>query len=196
MKPLVKKLYIVISSILIVVLSFFSYQYYQEAKEEKRQWGTFVNHFYFSIDRSIRRIDYLVEQNPEGDDLQEGLRLLERELLKSHDLAENASNFLDSEFYGTFFFESVANYLYGMRVSESKDESQPIMEDGKLDKSEVEDLKGIQSYLIKTKEEMFSEETGQENPDLTVEDMNEIVTSHLGQDMHEIYSGDFLDGEG
>jgi len=38
---------------------------------------------------------------------------------------------------------------------------------------------------------MYSKKTGQENPNLTLEDMNKIITTHLNNDPYEIYKDTF-----
>lgn len=163
MKGKLKKLYILLSPILILVLSVVAYQHIQNVQEESRDWELFLNHFYGSLDRSITHIDYLLEQNPENEDLNEGIHDLEVYLVRSDEVLNHSQMFLNGKILDSNFFQSSARII------------QPIVEDNVINDKEAEALNELRSKMADAKQEMYSEETGQENPELELEAFNEIV---------------------
>lgn len=177
-------LYLLIILIFIVI----SFQYYQEVKEEERQFKTFLNHFYFSVDKSIVRIDRLIEKQPRGDELDESIHELERKLLEADTILSNGRSFLDNEIYKTRFFLESTYFLYGFRmIGTDSFEVTALGEDGQLDEEELNLLRTIRKYLAKTKEEMYSSQTKQENPNLTIDEFNEIIRRNLNKRPEEVY---------
>ncbi|MCA0984344.1 hypothetical protein LCL89_09825 [Halobacillus yeomjeoni] len=174
--------------VIIITLSIFTYHFYQDVQAEENEWKTFVNHFYFSLERSIRKIDYLIEKNPEGAELEQDIRLLNEELLKADGIIDNGRYYVSWSLGPTDFFEYASMFLHGLKLTgETKGEVPPLAEDDQLDEQDVKLLVTIKEYLAKAKNDMSSKETGQEDPEITPEELNGIIVDHLSRFPEEIY---------
>ncbi|KHE73203.1 hypothetical protein [Halobacillus sp. BBL2006] len=177
-----------ILGVVLVVLAVGGYQYSKEVREENRQFDYFLNHLYSSVDSSIGRIDYMLKEKPEDEDLVAAVRLLDEDLLKANTVLHSARTFINMEIYNTYFFLDATNFLYGITSSgEFTFKLPPISEDGHLGEKEIAILETLRDYMNGTKEAMYSDETMQEDPELTVNKMNEILETHLTQDKVGIY---------
>lgn len=170
----------------LVVLGIGSYQYYQKVREENRQFDTFLNHFYFSIDHSLTKLNNLLEGEPKHRELEEALRFLEQDLIKTHTIIQNGRDLLDYDIPNTYFFYETTYFLNGYNINDTTD-SDPMSEDGKLDEKEKKILETYSDHLTNAKEAMYSEETMQENPKLSINDVNEIISIYLTQSTEDIY---------
>lgn len=177
-----------ISGWLVLILCVLSYLYYIEYKEEQRQFERFVNHFYHYLDSSIVRIDWLIENKPEGDALNEGIHRLERDLLKTNTIVDNGNNFLSEKIYPTRYFRTASHFLYGYKMTgDTYFVVPPLAEDGQLSEKELILMKSIRNTMVDVKETLYSPETGQEDSDITQSDFKEIILNHLKQHASEIY---------
>ncbi|MGI8314284.1 hypothetical protein [Halobacillus mangrovi] len=170
----------------IVVLGLGSYQYYQEVKEESREFDIFINHFYFSIDDSLTKINNILEDKPEKGELKEALRFLEQDLIRTHTIIQGGRNFLDYDIPNTYFFYETT-YLLSGYTTNGTSYAAPMNQDGKLDEKETQVLETYRDHLTDAKEAMYSQETMQENPQLSIDDVNEIISTYLSQSSEDIY---------
>ncbi|OZM56777.1 hypothetical protein CIB95_11200 [Lottiidibacillus patelloidae] len=180
-----------IIGVALLITGIFSYLYYQEVKEEQRQWKRFVNHFYHSIDRSLGRIDTIIAEQPKAEQLEQRIALLEKELYTAETTLANGHYFLDGAIYYSYdLFDPFTSFLFGTKTSVNgivRLELPPMSEDQLLDEDELALLKALRDILKETKDAMYSPDTKQENPELTVEEFNEIITTHLDKDKLQLY---------
>ncbi|MCA0984345.1 hypothetical protein LCL89_09830 [Halobacillus yeomjeoni] len=174
----------------MMVLSIFTYLYFQDAREEERQWKLFINRFYYSVDQSIIRLDSLIDHKPEGEVLKEHIHRLNEEFTTAHVTLENGNHYVSDRIPHTRFFRKAPGYLYGISSGSEGGGVPPLAEDQRLDEQEINRLKTLRSYLSEAKSDMYSEETGQENPEMTKEAFQKMINDHLDQYPNEIY----LDG--
>ncbi|WLD94373.1 hypothetical protein [Alkalihalobacillus sp. AL-G] len=170
--------------LLVIAISVLTYDSYQQMKEEKRHYQTFINNFYFSVQDSQGRIQYLIEETPENASLNHVIRLLENDLLKTHYILKSSDLFLDDLYYSQFFRQT-SDLLYGMNFNQNK--IPPLGEDGKLDQREINLLRTIENNLEEIKKRMYSPETKQENPDLTLDELNAIIMKYANQIPSDVY---------
>lgn len=178
--------------LLVIVLGALFYVNAQQVKEEERQWQVFLNHFYFSIDRSIHSIDQLMDRQDDVDQLENQIRYLERNLLEAEAILRYGRLFLDDELYHSNFFISASHFLYGIKMTGTVNaELPPMGENGQLSESDIIILHTIRESLNYARQEMYSEQTRQENPNLTHAEINEIFTNHLLDSSADIYQEAF-----
>jgi hypothetical protein len=184
-----------IIGVTLLITGIFSFLYYQEVKEEQRQWETFINHFYHSISKSKDRLDALIEKQPKNEKLEPRISLLEREISTAETILDHGHSYLDRDiYYGFHLFKPFSSFLNGIKYSSNgtvRLELPPMAEDGRLDDKEVTLLIALRDILIEAREAMYSPVTGQENPDLTVEEFNEIIKITFDRDELEIYRDTF-----
>ncbi|MBH0231425.1 hypothetical protein [Halobacillus yeomjeoni] len=178
-----------VAGVVVLTLSIFSYiYYYQDVQEEKKEWKSFVNHFYFSVERSIRSIDAMVEHKPQDEVLKEHIKRLNQELLKADVILEDGNYYVNDLITKTNYFQDLTLFLYGINLRGDIDaEVPPLAEDDRLDEQELKLLRTLKGHLSEAKREMYSKETGQENPDMTISAFNQIVERHLDRFPNEIY---------
>lgn len=178
--------------ILVIILGVISSLYYQGVKEDDRQRQLFINHLYFSIDRAINRIDNLIENKYENEDLENNIRSLEKELLEADAIVGYGDMFMDGDIYRSYFFLHASNFLYGVNMTGTVTAQVPPMgKNGELTESDLTLLNTIKDYLENAKQEMYSEQTKQENPSLTIEELNEIIMTYLNNNHQDIYKDAF-----
>ena len=176
--------------ILLIVTSILSSLYYQQAKESEEQRERYINHLYFAVDRSIYRMDMLLENNE--DSLENDIRNLATELSEADAIIRYGNLFLDRDLYRSDFFRYASNYLYGVNMTGTVTaEVPPMGENNQLSEGDLKLLNTIKGYLEKAKEAMYSEQTKQENPNLTIEELNEIIVTHLNYHHQDIYKDAF-----
>ncbi|MCA0971326.1 hypothetical protein LCM20_12030 [Halobacillus litoralis] len=178
--------------LLFLCLSFFTFKYVQSVQEDRSDWRSFLNRFYYSVDDAIFELDYLLSKDISEDRLGDRIRELERDLLKSQYIYENAKSYIDSSLYGSFLFEEAAGILYGLQSSGTVDvDLARFDQDGRLDADEKKLLTTIREDLDEIREEMHANEPGKPNPDLTVEQLNEGTKFILSKNRLDIYRDTF-----
>jgi hypothetical protein len=181
--------------VVILTLAIFSFLYFLEVKEEQQQWENFITHFYQSISISIERLDAMIEQQPEGEGLERSIANLEREFYTTEKLLVHGHAYLDGDiYYGFHLFTPFSSFLYGIKYNSRgivRLDLPPMAEDGQLDANEVALLITLRDILNEAREAMYSHETGEENPDLSVEELNEIIKTTFDRDELEIYRDTF-----
>jgi hypothetical protein len=155
----IKSFLLVILSVALIITGF---QLYQNNQESQRQFESFLNQFYFKLESAISSVDSILEQPSEGNDLEQSLLQLDRDLEQT-DLILNAGyRLIDREIYGhTFLFSNhpINHFADNNRLTEDE---LNYLEDLK------KDLKTIQMGL-------YSDETGQENRNLSIQRFNDII---------------------
>jgi hypothetical protein len=171
-----------------------SYIIYQQKQEEKQQWSLFMNHFYHSIGRSIQWLDTLIEKQPEEDHLIQVLHSLDKELLTAETILLSG-RYVNRDIYSDHHhFSSFSHLLFGIKHRRNGSvllDLPPMAIDDKLDDKEVALLKTMKNNLTELKEAMYSPKTKQENPNLTIDAFNQLITTHLKRDAYDIYKQTF-----
>ena len=176
--------------ILFVTTSILSSLYNQQVKENEEQRERYINQLYFAIDRSIFRIDTLLENNE--DALELDIRHLASELSEADAIIRYGNMFLDRDLYRSDFFSHASNFLHGVNLTGTVTaEVPPMGENNQLSEDDLKLLNTIMGYLENAKQAMYSEQTKQENPDLTIEEINEIIMTHLDYSHSDIYKDSF-----
>jgi len=187
-------------SVIILVLSIVLFKNHERLQDEKQSmYERFLNHLYFSINDSINSFTYLIDNKPKGVELNEGIHQVQLQLVKTNMVLNDAHDFMNSEIYPAQFFRDAPDFLYGMKGtvsnSNSKDEYfyevQPLAQDGHLDEKEIHLLMTLKNYMVNAKEEMYSKKTHQENPNLTITQLNNILLKYLNKYPNEIYNDAF-----
>ncbi|WP_216827386.1 HMG-box domain-containing protein [Alkalihalobacterium elongatum] len=181
-----------IIALLVLTLLILSYQYYVGVKENDQQWKTFVNHFYFAIDNSIFAIDHLLENEYTSKNLEGKVRKLEKELLRADAIISHGNSFMNNDLYRSNFFLEATYFLYGINMTGTITvELPPMGENGVLEERDITLLRTIRGYLESAKQGLYSEQTKQENPNLTIDEVNKIIWTHLNKDSYQIYKDAF-----
>ena len=147
-------------------------KFYNDKQEEGSKYESFLNAFYFELSRINQVIDLTLTAEPE-EGIDEKQRLssllysidnrLERIVL----IIDLGNRWVDKDIYSNRFHLSVFNnreYLPGFAA------------DGILDNDERLFLETLRSELESIRSGMYSEETKQENPNLTIEQLNKLIT--------------------
>ncbi|RPF52232.1 hypothetical protein [Aquisalibacillus elongatus] len=179
------KILLVAMAILVIAFGIIFNQYKQVLDERERQWERFLNEFYFALDVAIRSIEAVLNNEDQIEDqrLEEQLNELSTYLIKSGTILEAAQDFHDHDIRNTQFFQVAADSI--PTVAELKGES-PLDGDS-LYEQERELMKFIHITLTEGKQLLYSEETGQENPNLSVDEFNEIIQGHFGHALNELF---------
>ena len=187
----VNKVMGILICVLAISLGVFSSLYYQELKEDERKRELFINHLYFSIDSSLYNIDNIMEAK-DGNERESYIRILEKTLLEADAILRYGNMFINKDLYRSDFFRHASNFLYGVNLTGTVNaQVPPIGENNQLTESDLKLLYTIKGYLENAREEMYSEQTKQENPNLTIVELNEIILIHLNNYHHEIYKDAF-----
>ncbi len=175
--------------LLTLVLVITCYNIYQNNLEYKRQYQTFVNHFYFSINDAISSIDNLVNY-PNGN-VDVNLSRLKERLQKVDYILFYGSFFVDREIYYYKYFEDMQFMINGLHLTVNNRapvEVAPFGEDGIVDEEEILYLQLMKNDLEQILNGLYSEETRQENPHITIKEFNRIVTPIVTKSISEMVS--------
>ncbi|MEN2766067.1 hypothetical protein [Ornithinibacillus xuwenensis] len=159
----IKNYILLISVILVVIMGILLFQ---EKKESNKQYELFLNHFYHELDLSISSVDTVLSLTPETKKKEEGLTeilyQIEKRVERTGLILETGNNLLNNE------IRTETNYFIHRGIP-------GFGEDGEIDESEKEYLKTLKNELELIRKGMYSEETGQENPGLTIKQFNELI---------------------
>ncbi|GAB3790258.1 hypothetical protein [Virgibacillus kimchii] len=146
--------------ILSLVLIITGVQLYQANQESQRQFESFLNQFYFKLESTISSLDSVLEQQLEGNDLERALLQLDRDLEQAA-LILNAGNlFVDRAIGSHIFSNHPINHFADHNT---------------LTDEELHYLENLKKDLETIHTGLYSYETGQENPNLSVHRFNDII---------------------
>ncbi|MDR5659857.1 hypothetical protein RH915_10185 [Serpentinicella sp. ANB-PHB4] len=152
----------IICIVLIIALTITSLMLVNEKIHNRRGFEGFLNEFYF-INRSLsHRLESVLEQEEVSN---EQLAKLSREFKKVYVALRTADRLLKDNINDGFF--DLIN-LGAYQVDE-------MIFSANLD-STREDLIKIKEKILYIKENLYSEETGQENRNLSIEEFNNIIS--------------------
>lgn len=178
--PRVVSLIVTILCVTTLIGGLFTYRYYEDQKEKERNWERFINHFYVSLNRSYTGMDRLIANRYEGERLEVAIENIEQHLIQTQVILESGSAFYNGSIHSnTNFFYEMTELLDGIEAGEKiKERFPPIDEDGRISERELQVLTVIRNRLKLGRDALYSEETGQEDPDLTVGDVNQVIIDH------------------
>lgn len=175
----------VIIGALLLTLMIISNLYYVKIKDEEQQLKTFINHLYFSIDHTIDHINFIIEKDPKDKILKEYILTLDRKFLETDHLIKHGNYLMNNNLYHTNFFRDASDLLWGVNWSYTSNqktlhiEHPPIGENGWLEENDLKLLKAIKKHLELGKQKLYSEKTRQENPNLSIHDINHMIENYF-----------------
>ncbi|WP_138420840.1 hypothetical protein [Aquibacillus sediminis] len=149
---------ILLSVILVITFSL----HFQKINEEKRQYEAYLNEFYAHLDSTVYSVQYLLS-NREEMDITGNLMNIEHNLETTNLLLRMGDRTVDSN------ITSHPRFFVG-RIMPN-----PLNDDGRLTNEQRSELEKVQKGIEYMKEGLYSEQTGQENKDLSVKEFNEII---------------------
>ncbi|MBO8155676.1 MAG: hypothetical protein H0Z32_04390 [Bacillaceae bacterium] len=160
---------IAVKNILLIFLSvafiISTLMIFHEKKQDKRQYEHFLNRFYFQLDDTIASLEYaLTIKDPEKQELlTSAMYKIEKNLEETHLTLEMGDLFLDKN------IRTSVHYFMNRGI--------PLFaNDGKLTVEEEAFLLKMKENLEFIRQGMYSEETGQEDPNLNVDTLNELIS--------------------
>jgi len=149
---------ILLSGVLVIIFSL----HFQKINEDKRQYEAYLNEFYAHLDSTVQSVQYLLS-NTEEMDITGNLMSIENNLETTNLLLRIGDRTVDSN------INSHPRFFVG-RITLS-----PANDDRRLTKEQRSELEKVQKGLEYMKEGLYSEQTGQENKDLSAKEFNEII---------------------
>ncbi|MFA1819095.1 hypothetical protein ACDX78_02630 [Virgibacillus oceani] len=151
-------LLIIISLVLIIT----GVQLYQKNQESQRQYESFLNQFYFKLESAMSSLDTVLEQELEGNNLARALLQIDQSLEQADLILNAGSRFVDREIYGhTLLF--------------SNHPINQFAENNTLAEEELQYLENLKKDLETIQTGLYSDETGQENPNLNARQFNDVI---------------------
>jgi len=130
----------------------------KEEEEDRNQYEGFLNRFYMELSPTIDTIEWLLSNEKDKTDeaYQTRVSILETRLAKLYTILDVGDATLTYDIHHNFTFALYAHY-----------------ED--INEKNKKYLKELKEVLLFVQKEMYSEETRQEDPNLTVEEFNQII---------------------
>jgi hypothetical protein len=183
-------------SIAIVILAialFVSISKINESKDERqRQYEIFINHFYFSITDSLDTLDRIIEFHDlpsVRDNLEDELNRFREQMQKADYILFYANVFNNNDIHYFRYFSHMNFMTDGLQSSSNNRDPvivPPFAEDGVIDETELAVLKWIKEDLDTLQQSLYSEERKQEDPNITIEQFNEIVMPIVAKSYTEL----------
>jgi hypothetical protein len=137
-------------------------QLYQENQESKRQYDLFLNQFYHKLESAMSSLDTVLEQPLEGNDLEQALQHFEKNLEQTDLVLDAGGRFVDRQIYS--HMSIFANHPINQ-----------FSDNNMLTDVELQYLENLKKDLETIQTGLYSDETGQENPNLSVHRFNDII---------------------
>lgn len=160
-----KELFGNIKNYLLIILSFAliitGVQLYQEKQESRRQYELFLNHFYFELTSAIQSLHSVLETPLEGNELEQALLHVEQDLERTDFMLDAGSHFANRNIGHASIFSD-----------------HPIMQfadDNTLTNEEMRYLENLNKDLDTIQTGLYSDETKQENPNLSIHAFNNVI---------------------
>jgi hypothetical protein len=148
--------------ILSVALIITGVQLYQSKQESQRQFESFLNQFYSKLEAARRSLDSVLEHELEGNDLEQALLQVEKNLEQTDLVLDAGGHFVDRE-----IFSHMSIFAYHP-INQFADNST-------LTDAELRYLQNLKKDLETIQNGLYSNETGQENRNLSVQHFNDII---------------------
>lgn len=188
------------TAIFLLVVSFgislfFNFQYVQEKEVQERQYKIYLNHYYGIVNDSFQILNSLLDESQDEEQINRELIVLSERLNRLAYMSSQVPYYVsDIGPSGMNLFEFAANVIIYGGTSEYRDKIPPFIEDNQLTEREKAYLEGIKNHIEYIHGELYSEETGQENRDLSKVEFNHItryITEIMGE--HDILLEKYLE---
>jgi len=147
------------------------YFQHEDKKIKDQQRKAFINNLYNETSQTLRSMDILKNENQIKYESYEETKI---NIIKLIDLVNNASLFMDSSINYNISGGMLVYALDGIG-SNSEVIIQPFVANSKPTKEQTLFLEKTINVLKKIKSDLYSSKTKQENPDLTIEEVNNII---------------------
>ncbi|TFB19546.1 DUF1741 domain-containing protein [Filobacillus milosensis] len=132
-----------------------------EKQEDEEQFESFLNEFYHHLDLTLMAADNILESPEDIEDWDYHLKKLRHHLDQTSLVLETGNRFIDWDIQiESYFFKYVSNFSADDEPTEEQ----------------LAELENIRDALQYMKDGLYSEETGQENKDLSIDQFNEIIS--------------------
>lgn len=166
--------------ICLLLISFYTnYQYYLRKQQEKIQHKVYLNHLYFGFDELLTTLDTLLEEElPEAQLNKELLRLSQCLTKVEYLLTESPIYIEGVQNHGITTFQLVhQTIIYGSVYNGTQ--IRAFGEDSELNRCERAYLIELRDTVKDIHAKLYSEETGQENPNISKHVLNNIISDNL-----------------
>jgi len=161
----IKKTAIILLIIALLISLYIDYLYFKEKERYEDKYRIFLNHLYFNIDHSLKTVSKILDEETPSSQQDKNFLRLSNSLMQTHLLLSESLFYLDDYHYGITFFQEVNNAIDGFEYNGKK--ISPFLADKKIDKSERAYLVELKNVLSEMQQKLYSEETGQENPNIS-----------------------------
>jgi hypothetical protein len=161
--------------LLFIVSVFFNWLYFKEKQEQERKFQIFLNHYYIAINDSLYSINRLLDSEQSSKEgVNRDLIMLSEQFKRFAYISSLAAYYAGAHPSGSNLFELAANAI--MFGTQHKGEQiHPFIENDQLRKSEIVFLTEIKKHLEYIHAQLYSVETGQENPHLSKDEFRSIA---------------------
>ena len=170
-----KKVVYLFLGIGLLISLFFNYQYYKEKQRDEYKYHTFINHLYFNIDHSLDLLDNVLNKD-NNQQIDEQISRLSKNLLETHLLLKESLFFLEGVSYPITLFQRADNMI-SHGIDYNGKIIPPFLDDQLIDKYEHAYLVELKNVLNKMHQQLYSEDTGQENPNISKYVFHEMIRS-------------------
>ncbi|MBO8173109.1 MAG: hypothetical protein H0Z33_14615 [Bacillaceae bacterium] len=134
---------------------------YLEKAEKQKEYERFLNQFYHELDGALSQVDFILSsERDEHVDYIYNLALLDKRLERTYLTLEAGSHYVDRDI-------TTPTYFFMNRIKLPQGNEELILEEN--------ELRRIKEALQYMKERLYSEETGQENKNITIPELNDIL---------------------
>jgi hypothetical protein len=161
--------------LLFLVSVFINWSYFKEKQEQDRKFQIFLNHYYISINDSLYSINTLLDSEQSSkEEVKSELIMLSERFKRFAYISSLAAYYAGAHPSGSNLFELAANVIM-FGTQHNGEQIHPFIENDQLRKSEIVFLTEIKKHLEYIHAQLYSEETGQENPHLSKEEFSHIA---------------------
>lgn len=175
--------------ILTIALLVTGYSVYKYKQAYQLSYKIFLNHFYHVVDDNIHIIERMIESPDDEENLQTTFMQLQERLQKADMILYYGNVFVDRDIYYYFYFENLQYMINGLQSSSNNRSTiyvPPFLEDGKLDEVELMILEIHKNDLEKIRTGLYSEESRQENPNISISNFNQVVAPVVFSDLSDM----------
>ncbi|MCD8502822.1 MAG: hypothetical protein LRY71_15610 [Bacillaceae bacterium] len=144
----------------------------------------FLTIFILQLIEWYEDIDEIIDNNEDIDTLVFNFNRLHEHMQKADQLLYYSSAFINKEIYYYFYFKNLE--FYGSWISVIHKLCSPIFRRWKLDEVEIAILEWVKQDLENIRQGLYSEETRQEDPKISIDKFNEITTAVIMKDYSDM----------
>ena len=161
-----------------------SYRSIKRRNKQNKHLELFLTIFILQLIEWYEDIDEIIDNNEDIDTLVFNFNRLHEHMQKADQLLYYSSAFINKEIYYYFYFKNLDFMVHGL--ASSTNYVAPFLEDGKLDEVEIAILEWVKQDLENIRQGLYSEETRQEDPKISIDKFNEITTAVIMKDYSDM----------